>query len=151
MRDHDVSTAGHGQVWCRCGEKFAPGTTRGMELAIEEYARHYALEVQAAKPRARRGGVDESAPTSRSHMATLAAVNGKWSEAGTVYLRHLEQAAGTVVAAGYTPQRIRTCLAGLVRAGIVEERKVGKRREYRMALKLMSMSMTMMDEQGESA
>jgi hypothetical protein len=90
------------------------------------YAKHYAVEEQAKKPRARRGGVDESEPTSESHIATWHLLDDiEWLLASDV---HEAQEIG---GAFYSPQRIRTCLAGLVRAGMAEERKVGRYREYR--------------------
>lgn len=110
-------------IGCNCGWKSADVL---IDLQIKQYAEHYALETQAAKPRARRGGVDESEPTSKSHRVTQFLLGDAWQTADGIYTRQGE------IGANYSAQRIRTCLAGLVRAGIAEERKLRRFKEYRL-------------------
>jgi len=127
--DFDV----HNVPRCTCGWEHDPGCVwTDIDDAVLEYAKHFATEVQAAKPRTRRGGVDESEPTSASHELTrkvLELTPDAWVTANYVWASQAEFGAKR-----YSPQRIRTCLAGLVRAGVAEERRVGRYREYRLAL-----------------
>ena len=123
--EHRPQIKAYGQIHCECGW-VQRKTTPFSESGVHQYAQHFAVEEQAKKPRARRGGVDDSEPTSESHIATWHLLDDiEWSTAAYIFMKQDGEGRR------YSPQRIRTCLAGLVRAGMAEERKVGKYREYR--------------------
>lgn len=129
--DHTPSVNVYNEATCSCGQ-WSHGSGSDwtpIDEIILEFAKHFALEYQAAKPRARRGGTDDSEPTSASHLLTLEVLKADpfWRSAHAIWADQAQ-----VGSKRYSPQRIRTCLAGLVRAGLVEERKPGRIRQYRL-------------------